>query len=127
MVFQRSLSDTKSPQVPRTLLGILAVLNNAVLCMVSTRLPTSNSSNPFDYPLATVPKAPITIGIIVTLFHRFFPNPYQDRCIYPSFHFLSVLFCSQPVQQSSLFCMFSFLLLLLLLIIIRSGLLAEIR
>ena len=72
MVFHWSLSDSKSPQISGTLLSILAVLNNAVVWMVSTRLPTSKSSRPFNNPLVTVPKAPITIGIIVTcMFHRF--------------------------------------------------------
>ena len=65
MVFHLSLSDTKSPQVSRTRLRILAVLNNAVVWIVSTRLPTSKSSSPFSNPLVTVPKVPITIGIIV--------------------------------------------------------------
>ena len=66
MVFHRSLSDCKSPQVSRTRLNILAVLNNAVVWVVFTRPPTSKSSSPFSNPLVTVPKAPITIGIIVT-------------------------------------------------------------
>ena len=70
MVFHWSLSDSKSPRVSRTLLSILAVLNNAVVSMVSTRPLTSLSSSPFNNPLATVPKVPITIGIIVTfMFH----------------------------------------------------------
>ena len=43
----------------------LAVLNNAVVSMVSTRPPTSKSSRPFNNPLLTVPKAPITIIIII--------------------------------------------------------------
>ena len=43
MVFHWSLSDSKSPLVSRTLLTILAVLNNAVVWMVSTRPPTSKS------------------------------------------------------------------------------------
>ena len=72
MVFHWRLSDSKSPQVFRTLLSIVAVFNNDVW-MVSTRLPTSKSSRPFNNPLVTVPKAPITIGIIVTfIFHSFF-------------------------------------------------------
>ena len=41
VVFYWSLSDSKSPQISRTLLNILAILNNAVVWMVSTRLPTS--------------------------------------------------------------------------------------
>ena len=44
MVFHWSLSDSKSPQVSRTLLSILAVLNNAVVWMVSTRPLISKSS-----------------------------------------------------------------------------------
>ena len=73
MVFHWGLGDSKSPQVSRTLLSIVAVLNNVVVWMVSTRLPTSNSSSPFSNPLVTVLKAPITIGIIVTfMFHSFF-------------------------------------------------------
>ena len=67
MVFHLSLSDSKSPQVSRTLLSILAVLNNAVVWVVSTRPSTSKSSSPFSNPLVTVPNAPITIGIIVTI------------------------------------------------------------
>ena len=53
MVFHWSLSDSKSPQVSRTLLSILAVLNNVVVWMVSTRSPTSKSSRPFNNPLVT--------------------------------------------------------------------------
>ena len=85
MVFHWSLSDSKSPQVSRTLLSILAVLNNAVVWMVSTRLPTSNSSSPFSNLLVTVPNAPITIGIIVTgMFHSFFNSLARSR--YLSFY-----------------------------------------
>ena len=73
MVFHWSLSDSKSPQVSRTLLSILAVLNNAVVWMVSTHPPISKSSSPFSNPLVTVPNAPITMGIIFTcMFHSFF-------------------------------------------------------
>ena len=72
MVFRWSLSDSKSPQVSRTRLGILAVLSNAVIWIVSTRPPTSKSFMPFNNPLVIVPKAPITIGTIVTfMFHSF--------------------------------------------------------
>ena len=67
MAFHWSLSDSKSPQVSRTFLSILVVLNNAVVWMVSTRPPTSLSSSPFSNPLFTVPKAPITIGIIIMM------------------------------------------------------------
>ena len=80
MIFHWRLSDSKSPQVSRTLFSILAVFNNAVIWMVSTRPPTSKSSRPFDNPLVTVPKAPITIGIIVTfMFHSFFSSLARSK------------------------------------------------
>ena len=94
MVFHWNLSDSKSPEVSRTLLSILAVLNNVVVWMVSTRPPTSKSSSPFSNPLVTVPNAPITIGTIVTcMFHFFFSIPLQGRGTNSSFHI--VLFCGQ--------------------------------
>ena len=119
MVFHWRLSDSKYPQVSRTLLSILAVFNNAAVWMVSTRSPTSKSPRPFNNPLVTVPKAPITIGIIVTFMFQ------QGRGTYLSFHILLILFCGLPGQQSRQFCRFSFFFCLL--IIIRSGLGAEIR
>ena len=103
--------EFESPQVFKTLLNILAVLNNVVVLMVSTRPQTSKSSCPFSNPLLTAPNAPITIVIIVTcMFHSFcfFLIPWQGRSTYPSFQILSVLFCSQPGQQSRQFCKFSF-------------------
>ena len=121
MFFHWRLSDTKSPQVSRTLLSFLAVFNNTLVWMVSTRPPTSWSSRPFNNPLVTVPKAPITIGIIVTfMFHSFFQFSSKVEVLI-SFHILSVLFCGQPGQQSRQFLFF------FLFIIISSGLLAEIR
>ena len=91
MVFHWSLSDNNSPQVSRTLLSILTVLNNAVVWMVSTRPPTSKSSSPFNNPLVTVPKAPIKIGIIVTnMFHSFFN--FLERLRYLSFFLHSFSF-----------------------------------
>ena len=123
MVFHWSLSDSKSPQVPMTLLNILAVLKKAVLWMISIHSPSSKSSSHFNNPLVTVPKAPITIGIIVTFMFHSFSIPSQGRGTYPSLHFLSVLFCGQPVHQNRQFFKYSFFFLL---ITIRSGLLAEI-
>ena len=121
MVFHWSLSDSKSPQVSRTLLSILAVLNNAVVWMVSTRPLISKSSSHFINPLGTVPKAPITIGITVTcMFHSFFNS--QARSRYIPFFSLSILRSGQPRQQSPRFGKFYFLF-----IITRSGRLAEIK
>ena len=96
MVFHWSLSDCKSPQVSWTLLSILAVLNNSVVWIVSTRPPTSMSSGPFNNSLVTVPKAPITVGIIVTFmfpsFFCFFFFNSLARSRYLSFFSLSFSF-----------------------------------
>ena len=91
MVFHWSLSDSKSPQVSRTRLRILAVLSNGIVWIVSTRPPTSKSSRPFNNPLVIVPNAPITIGTIVTfMFHSFFNSLARSR--YLSFFSLSFRF-----------------------------------
>ena len=109
MVFQWILSDSKSPEVSRTILSILVVLKNALVWMVSPHPPTFKSSSPFNNPLVTVPKAPITIGIIVTFM----------VLLFTFFQFYSVVSRDSKVHNraSSLFW----------LIIIRSGLLAEIE
>ena len=123
MVFHWSLNDSKSPQVSRTRLSILAVLSNAVVWIVSTRPPTSKSSRLFNNPLVTVPNAPITIGTIVTfLFHSFFFNSLA-RSRYLSFFSLSFRFIlwSAGTAKSTILQ-----ILFLLLIIMRSGLLAGI-
>ena len=127
MAFHWSLSDSKSPQVSRTLLGILAVLNNAVVWMVSTRPSTFKSSSPFNNPLVTVQKAPITIGIIVTfMFHSFF-NSLLARSTYLSFFSLSfsfILLSAHTTKSTILQVLYFFFFFFF---IIRSCLLAEIR
>ena len=123
MVFHWSLSDSKSPQVSRTLINILAVLNNAVIWIISTRPPNSKFSKPFNNPLVTAPKAPITIGTIVTfMFHSFFN--YLASSMYISFFsnsFSFILWSAGRAKSTILQILF------FLLITIRSGLLAEIR
>ena len=124
MVFHRGLSNSKSPQVSRTLLSILAVLSNAVIWIVYTRPPTSKSSRPFNNPLVIVPKAPIPIGtIVIFMFHSFFNSLARSR--YLSFFSLSFRFIrwSAWTAKSTILQ----ILLFFLLIIIRSGLLAGIR
>ena len=116
-------SDSKSPQVFRTLLSILAVLNSAVVWVVSTRPPTSKSSSPFSNPFVTVPNAPISIGIIVTcMFHSFFNSLARSR--YFISHSFSFIVGSAGTAKSTILQVLFFFFLL---IIIKSGLLAGIR
>ena len=102
MAFHWSLSDNKSPQVSRTLLSILPVLNNGVDRVISTRPPDSKSSSPFNNPLVTVPKAPITIGTIVTLmFHSFFNSLARSRYLsFFSYSFSFILWLAGTVKST---------------------------
>ena len=110
MVFHWSLSDSKSPQVSRTRLRILAIVSNAVVWIVSTRPPTSKSSRPFNNPLVIVPNAPITIGTIVTfMFHSFFNSLARSRYLpFFSLTFRFILWSAgtakSTILQSLFFC-----------------------
>ena len=122
MVYHWSLSDSKSPQVSRTRLSILAVLSNAIVWIVSTRPPTSKSYRSFNNPLVTVPNAPIPIGTIVTfMFHSFFNSLARSRYLFFfSLSFRFILWSAGTAKSTILQILF------LLLIIMRSGLLAGI-
>ena len=97
MVSHWVLSDSKFPQVSRTLLSILADLNNSVVWMVSTRPLTSKSSCPSAHLLVTVPRVPITVNITITfIIYSFFSVLLQGPCTKLSFRFLSVLLCGLP-------------------------------
>ena len=111
MVFHWSLSDSKSPQVSRTLLSIQAVLNNVEVRKVSTHSPTSKSSSPFNNPLVTVPKAPIMIGIIVTfMFHNFFNSVTRSRYLsFFSHSFSFILWSDETAKSTILQVLFLFL------------------
>ena len=81
--------------VSRTFLSIQAVFNNVVVWMVFTRTPTSKFSWPINNPLVSVPKAPVTIGIIVTFMFCIF---FQFSCkvevlisLFTFFQFYSVV------------------------------------
>ena len=85
MVVHRSLSDRKSPQVSRTLLSILADLDNAVVSILSL---IAHSFSHLSKPLATVPSVPSAIGITVTLmFHGFLCSVWQCPRICLSFYY----------------------------------------
>ena len=122
MVFHWSLSDSKSPQVSRTRLRILVVLSNPVIWIVSTRPPTSKSSRLFNNPLVIVPKAPMTIGTIVTfMFHSFFNS--LARSTYLSFfsHSFRFILWSAGTAKSTIFQILFFFLLIIIRSRIRSG------
>ena len=72
MVFYWSLSDSKSPQISRTLLSILADVTNGLVRMVFTSRLIYKFSSLFTKTLGIVSSAPIAIGITVIMFHRFF-------------------------------------------------------
>ena len=121
MVFNWSLSDSKSSQVSRTLLSILADLNNAVVSTVSTRSVISQSSSPGTNPLVTVLRAPI--GIIVTfMFHSFFNSLARSRYISLFLNSFNFTLWSAGTAKSTILQVLCFVL-----IMIRSGHLAEIR
>ena len=120
MVFPWSLSDSKSP-------GLFSVFWPFSLMLlfwwspIVRQLPSPPV--PFYNPLVTVPKAPITIGIIVTfMFHSFFNSLARSRYLSFFSHSFSFILWSAGTAKSTILQMFFFLL-----IIIRSGLLAEIR
>ena len=74
MVFH---SDSKTPQVSRSILFIQADLNNVVVYMLSAHL-IPKSSNPCTSIFVSVPSTPIKIGITATfMLHSFF---FQFSC-----------------------------------------------
>ena len=95
MVSRWSLSDSKSHQVTRTLLSILADLNKAVLWMVSTCSFISKSFSSCINPFVTVPITRITIGITATfMFHSFFQSSSKAQVLillFTFFQFYSVV------------------------------------
>ena len=120
MVSHKSLSDSKSPQVYRTL-SILTDLNNAIVWMISTYHLISNSSSLFTNYMGTVPRAPLVVPPLPSC-SIFFSSLVCLRT-YQSFPFLLFSLRGSSGRLSPTFCRFSFFLLN----INRSGGLAEIR
>ena len=117
MVFHWSLSGSKSPQVSRTLLRILAVLSNAVVWIVSAHLPISKSSRPFNNPLVIVPKSQITIGTIVTfMFHSFFNSLARSKYLSFFSHCFNFILWSAGTAKSTILQILFFCWLLLSLV-----------
>ena len=101
----------QSPQVSRTLLSILTVLNNVLVWMLTTRPVIFKPSSPFNNPLMNVSKAPIMISTVITfMFHSFFfqfPGKVQVLIfLFTFFQFYSVVSWDSKVHNfaSSLFC-----------------------
>ena len=93
MVFDWYLSDNRF-HVSKTLLNVLADLNNAVVLMVSTRPLISKSSSLFSNLLGIIPSAPITTDITVTLMlHSFFSQIFIP-------HFAFFLLCGLLERQN---------------------------
>ena len=91
--------------------------------MVSTRPLIFKSSTSCTDPLVTVPRAPITIVIIVLfMFHSLFNSLLRYQFVSLFFVFFLNSLWGLPGYQSIQFCNFSFFLL----IIVRSGCQAEI-
>ena len=96
-VFYWSLSDSKSSQVSRTLLNILADLNNTVIWMVSACSTISN--RPLTKSLGIVPSTPTTNGITVTfILHSFFSS--QSRLKYLPRFLFSLIFTLRSARMA---------------------------
>ena len=83
MVFHWSLNDIKSHEVSRILLKILANISYAVVLMVSIRPFISKSSSSCINPSMTVPKAPISLCIIISFMFHIFSIPYEGTIYQP--------------------------------------------
>ena len=128
MILHKSLSDSKSPQVSRTLLSILAHFNNAVVWMVSLRPLISKSSSRIGDSTKNTNYNWYNYHFHVLQFFQFLSI---SSGTYLSFHFLSLLLLwsvrtanSTILQVVSFSFFFSFFFLL---IIIKSSRLAEIE
>ena len=82
MDFHWRLSNSKSLQVSRTLLSILAVFNNAVVCMVFSRSTTSKSSRPFHNTYVTAPI--LLLSLILLFLTTFFMPAFADGLSFDS-------------------------------------------
>ena len=110
MVSHWSLIESKSPQVSMALLSILADLNNAVVWMITTHTVISKSFSPCANSLVSLPRAPITSGIIVISCPITVLIPLQGWGTYLCFYIIWISLSNPPGQQSPQFCLFSFFL-----------------
>ena len=89
--------------------------------MVSTRPPSSKSFDPFKNPSATLPKAPITIGIIVTLmFYSFFNSLARSKYLpFFSLSFSFILWSASTAKSTILQGLFLFIYLFIYLFFVE--------
>ena len=91
------------------LLSILAVLNCAVVWMISILLLVSSSPSLFSRPLRTIPRTPTTISITIT-FHV--PQLFQPSGKIQVFVYIFTFFCCKSVvhwNSTSLQVLFLFI------------------
>ena len=73
----------------------------------------SKSCSPCTNPLVTVPRAPITIGKIVTfMFHSFFQFPYKFEVLFAFFQFYSGIHRNSRVDNSKTFLFCGFIIII---------------
>ena len=95
----------------RTLLSILAYLNDDVVWIVSTCSLISKFSSHLTNSLEIVPSSPITISITITfMFHSFFLVLWPGLGTYLSFLFLLFFLYGPPIQFSPQLAGFLFFL-----------------
>ena len=108
-----SVSDSKSFQVCRTLLSILAELNNAALWTVSTCPVISESSSHCSNPLVTIARANNKIAInVILMFHSFFYSLARSRYLCVFLHFFNSTPWSAGTAKSIILQVLSFLLII---------------
>ena len=95
----QSLSDSKSIQVSRTFLSILANFNNAVILIVLICPRFSNSSSPVSKPLRTIPSMPIQQVSPLPTCSTACLILWLDSSTCHSFHFLWFLLCGPTGRQ----------------------------
>ena len=118
MVFHWWLSNSKTPRVSRTLLGILADINKAAIWMFSIRPLISNSPDPFSilWGLFRVHYLQLVFpSLSCSMFSFQFPSKVKELIfLFPFFQF----YCGLPGRQSQQFGRYSFLFIIIIIIII---------